>query len=93
MTIVERVVKSFESLGGVASLKNIYPVYKQISDPSEISKTFDRSVQARIEENSKDSDAFKGDDIFRSLLGKGKGIWYLKSYFKNIEEAQFVYSF
>ena len=93
MTIVERVVKSFESLGGVASLKNIYPVYKQISDPSEISKTFDRSVQARIEENSKDSDAFKGDDIFRSLFGKGKGIWYLKSYFKNIEEAQFVYSF
>ena len=50
-------------------------------------QTFDRSVQARIEENSKDSDAFKGDDIFRSLLGKGKGIWYLKSYFKKYRRS------
>ena len=60
-------------LGGVSSLKEVYQVYKKISDESEISKTFDRSIQARIEENSIDSHAFKGQDIFGTVYGKGKG--------------------
>ena len=93
MSVLERVISSFESLGGVAKLKDIYQVYKDISSKEEISKTFDRSIQARIEENSKDSDAFKGKDIFRTLYGKGKGVWYLKDKFKNLDEAKFVYEF
>ena len=93
MTILDRVISSLESLGGVAKLKDIYSIYKKISKPEEISKTFDRSIQARIEENSQSSDAFKGEDIFRTLYGKGKGIWYLKDKFKNIEEAKFIYEF
>ena len=93
MTILDRVIISLESLGGVAKLKDIYFAYKKISTPKEISKTFDSSVQARIEENSQSSDAFKGKDIFRTLYGKGKGIWYLKDKFKNIEEAKFIYEF
>ncbi len=93
MSILDRVVSSFESLGGVAKLKDIYNVYKDISSKEEISKTFDRSIQARIEENSKDSDAFKGKDIFRTLYGKGKGVWYLKDKFKHLDEAKFVYEF
>lgn len=93
MTILDRVISSLESLGGVAKLKDIYFAYKKISTPKEISKTFDSSVQARIEENSQSSDAFKGKDIFRTLYGKGKGIWYLKDKFKNIEEAKFIYEF
>ena len=93
MTILDRVISSLESLGGVAKLKDIYSIYKKISKPEEISKTFDRSIQARIEENSQSSDAFKGEDIFRTLYGKGKGVWYLKDKFKNIEEAKFIYEF
>ena len=93
MSILDKVVSSFESLGGVAKLKDIYNVYKDISSKEEISKTFDRSIQARIEENSKNSDAFKGKDIFRTLYGKGKGVWYLKDKFKNLDEAKFVYEF
>ena len=91
MTILERVKLSFEMLGGVSKLKDIYEVYKKISDETEISKTFDRSIQARIEENSSDSSAFKGEDLFGTVYGKGKGVWYLKSYFPNNEEAKFVY--
>tara|TARA_Y100001970_G_scaffold156857_1_gene191910 strand:+ start:338 stop:1465 length:1128 start_codon:yes stop_codon:yes gene_type:complete len=91
MTILERVKLSFEMLGGVSSLKEVYQVYKKISDESEISKTFDRSIQARIEENSIDSYAFKGQDIFGTVYGKGKGVWYLKDYFPNLEEAKFIY--
>jgi len=93
MTILDRVISSLESLGGVAKLKDIYFAYKQISTPKEISKTFDRSIQARIEENSKSSDAFKGKDIFRTLYGKGKGVWYLKDKFKDLDEAKFIYEF
>ena len=93
MTILDRVIISLKSLGGVAKLKDIYSIYKKISKPEEISKTFDRSIQARIEENSESSDAFKGKDIFRTLYGKGKGVWYLKDKFKNIEEAKFIYEF
>jgi hypothetical protein len=93
MTILDRVTISLKSLGGVAKLKDIYSIYKKISKPEEISKTFDRSIQARIEENSQSSDAFKGEDIFRTLYGKGKGVWYLKDKFKNIEEVKFIYEF
>jgi len=93
MTILDRVISSLESLGGVAKLKDIYFAYKKISTPKEISKTFDRSVQARIEENSESSDAFKGKDIFRTLYGKGKGVWYLKDKFKDLDEAKFIYEF
>lgn len=93
MTILDRVISSIESLGSVAKLKDIYFVYKKISKPEEVSKTFDRSIQARIEENSKSSDAFKGEDIFRTLYGKGKGVWYLKDKFKDLEEAKFIYEF
>ena len=85
MTILERVKLSFEMLGGVSKLKDIYEVYKKISDETEISKTFDRSIQARIEENSSDSSAFKGEDSFGTAYDKGKGVWYLKSYFPNNE--------
>ena len=93
MTILDRVITSLESLGGVAKLKDIYFAYKKISTPKEISKTFDRSIQARIEENSESSDAFRGKDIFRTLYGKGKGVWYLKDKFKDLDEAKFIYEF
>lgn len=93
MSILDRVISSFESLGGAAKLKDIYDVYKNISSKEEISKTFDRSIQARIEENSKDSEAFKGKDIFRTLYGKGKGVWYLKDKFQNLDEAKFIFEF
>ena len=93
MTILERVISSFQSLGGVANLKDIYEVYKSISTQEEISKTFDRSIQARIEENSEDSDAFKGNNIFKTLYGKGKGVWFLVESFQNLDEAKFIYEF
>jgi len=93
MNFLERVIGSVESLGGVSKLKDIYFVYKKITKPEDISNSVESVIRARIEENSKDSDVFKGEDIFRSLYGKGKGVWYLKNNFKNIEEAKFIYEF
>jgi hypothetical protein len=93
MTILNRVIASLDSLGGVAKRKDIHSVYKKITKPEELSKTFVQSIQERIERNSIDSDAFKEEDLFRSLYGKGKGVWFLKDKFKNIEEAKFIYEF
>ena len=93
MNFLERVIGSVESLGGVSKLKDIYFVYKKITKPEDRSNSVESVIRARIEENSIDSDVFKGEDIFRSLYGKGKGVWYLKDSFKNIEEAKFIYEF
>lgn len=93
MNFLERVIASTEALGGVSRLKDIYFVYRQITNPEEISNSVESVIRARIEENSKDSDVFKGEDIFRTLYGKGKGVWYLKNNFNNIEEAKFIYEF
>ena len=93
MNFLNRVINSLDSLGGVAKLKDIYFVYKKITKKEDISISVDSVIRARIEENSNDSDSFKGEDIFRSLYGKGKGIWYLKNNFKNLDEAKFIYEF
>ena len=90
-TILERVELALKSLGGVGKLKDIYKAYEKISKKNEISKTYTSSVQARIEENSIETDSFKGKDLFGPLYGKGKGIWYLKSFFTGIEEAKFIF--
>ncbi len=76
MSILDRVINSFESLGGVAKLKDIHQIYKNISSKEEITKKYVKSIQARIQENSKNSSVFKGKDIFRPLYEKGDGVWY-----------------
>ena len=60
MNFLERVIGSVESLGGVSKLKDIYFVYKKITKPEDISNSVESVIRARIEENSKDSDVFKG---------------------------------
>ena len=93
MSILDRVINSFESLGGVAKLKDIHQIYKNISSKEEITKEYVKSIQARIQENSKNSSVFKGKDIFRPLYEKGDGVWYLKDKFKNVDEAKFIFEF
>lgn len=93
MTSLDRIIKSFESLGGVAHLKDIYSSYKKITKHKNIPTSVDSIIRARIEENAEVSDSFKGSPIFHSLYGKGKGVWYLDNSFKDIHEAKFIYEF
>ena len=67
MTIVEKLQASLEMLGGVASLEDIYSVFNQInkSDP----KIPQPSIRARIYENCKTLDAYKGENLFGSVYG------------------------
>ena len=93
MSVLDRVISSFESLGGVAKLKDIHQIYKNISSKEEITKEYVKTIQARIQENSENSSVFKGKDIFRPLYEKGDGVWYLKDKFKNNDEAKFIFEF
>ena len=91
-TILDRVVSALESLGGVAKLKDIYDEYKKFSPYEKTSKTYRDGIRREIELNSPDSKAFNNEDIFRSLYGKGKGVWYLKNKFEDIEHAKNLYT-
>ena len=82
---VDQIENSLEMLGGVASLKEIYIVANKFE------KTPEPSIRARIYENCKILDAYKGKDLFGSIYGKGEGVFSLKKYFKNDEDAKFIY--
>ena len=89
MTIVEKLKLSLEMLGGVATLTDIYKVFKKIDKDS--IKTPQSSIRARIYENCKTLDAYNGEDLFRSIYGRGEGVFSLTNYFHNDEDAKFIY--
>ena len=89
MTIVEKLKLSLEMLGGVATLNNIYKVFKKIDKDS--IKTPQSSIRARIYENFKTLDAYNGEDLFRSIYGRGEGVFSLTNFFNNDDDAKFIY--
>ncbi len=89
MTIVEKLELSFKMLGGVATLNDIYKVFKMVDKDS--IKTPQPSIRARIYENCKTLDAYNGEDLFRSIYGRGEGVFSLTSYFNNDNDAKFIY--
>jgi len=90
MTIVEKLKLSLKMLGGVGSLNDIYKVYKKIDQQSTL--TPKSSIRARIYENCTTLDAFNGEDLFRSIYGRGEGIFSLKDFFAKDEDAKFIYT-
>ena len=88
MTIVEKLKLSLKMLGGVGSLNDIYKVYKKIDQQSAL--TPKSSIRARIYENCTTLDAFNGEDLFRSIYGRGEGIFSLKDSFAKDEDAKFI---
>ena len=89
MTIVEKIKVSLEMLGGVASLKDIYLVFKQINKDG--SKVPQSSIRGRIYENCKTLDRYKGEDLFGSVYGKGEGVFSLRKFFTSDLDAKFIY--
>ncbi len=79
MTWVEEIVAALEALGGQGSLEEIYAQIKRTTRRS-LGPNWQASVRGRLEENSRDSDAFNGRrDLFRSVYGKGQGVWALRA--------------
>lgn len=79
----EDIIQALENLNGVAKLSEIYKEVKKIRNGN-LNPTWDRTIQREIESYSSDSQAFnKKEDIFFSVLGKGKGVWGLRETNKN----------
>ena len=65
MTIVDKIKLTLKSLGGVASLSEIYKTFKLINkDNLSIPQP---SIRARIYEHCETLDAYRGKDIFGSI--------------------------
>jgi len=75
-TWLEDIILSLKEIGGEGTLKDIYSgVDKRRNEKH---KTWRNTIRKEIYNHSSDSDAFKGNDIFYSVNGKGEGIWGLR---------------
>ena len=77
MTILDATIQALKNIGGKAAYSDIYEEYEKVVGHS-ITKNQQAGIRACIERNSSDSDVFKGNDIFYSVYGKGKGVWGLR---------------
>ncbi|HAP79814.1 MAG TPA: hypothetical protein DCQ78_06660 [Ruminococcus sp.] len=77
MTRLEILIQTLSNLGGKAHYSEIYDEYGKIVGYNLSSKE-KAAIRACIETHSSDSDEFRGNDIFYSVNGKGKGFWGLK---------------
>ena len=77
MTILDATIQALKNLGGKAAYSDIYEEYEKVVGHG-ITKNQQAGIRACIERNSSDSDVFKGNDIFYSVYGKGKGVWGLR---------------
>lgn len=77
MKWLEVVVEALRRLNGSAELREIYREIARFSARS-LTRQFEATVRKTIESHSSDSENFKGEDIFYSVEGKGKGIWGLR---------------
>lgn len=84
-TWLSDIVQTLNALGGEAHYSKIYAEAELIR--KERGATWPDSAEAItrrvLEEQSSDTESFKGRDIFYSAQGLGKGIWGIRSEFKN----------
>ncbi|HDR8026315.1 TPA: HNH endonuclease [Bacillus cereus] len=74
------IVKSLKSLGGEATLEEIYEEVKA-RDNKVITKTYQNTIRGTIYKKSSESQDFQGgEDLFYAVNGKGNGRWGLKDY-------------
>jgi hypothetical protein len=67
-------------LGAGATLDRIYDEVRAIRSAAERSTppSFEATVRRTLEDNSSDSDNYRGKDIFYMVEGKGRGVWGLR---------------
>ena len=75
----EDIIQALKNLNGCGHLSEIYKEVKKLRKDN-LNPTWDKTIQRELEINSSDSDAHAGQDIFYMVLGKGKGVWGLRSY-------------
>ncbi|PAE07329.1 restriction endonuclease [Terribacillus saccharophilus] len=74
------IIESLRSLGGEATLEEIYEEVKARGN-KETTKSYQNTIRGIIYSKSSDSQHFQGnEDLFYTVDGKGKGRWGLKDY-------------
>ena len=77
MAQLETIFNVLEELGGKAKYCDIYAEYeKQTNTP--LTKGGRAGIRKVIEDHSSDSANFKGNDVFYSVYGKGRGVWGIR---------------
>lgn len=84
-TMLDRIIKTLENLGGKGRYTEIYSGYEAIIGQP-LTNGQKAGIRKVIENNSSDSENFNGTDIFYSVEGIGQGVWGLRSYQKGGEE-------
>ncbi len=74
------VIKTLENLGGEAHYKEIYKEAENIRRARSASwpPSAKEIIRRTLEEQSSDTDSFKGKDLFFSTQGIGNGVWGLR---------------
>lgn len=77
MTVIEAIIRSFKNLGGKAHYSDLYIEYENVIGHG-ITSGQKAGIRKCIEMHSSVSDNFRGNDLFYSVDGKGKGYWGLR---------------
>ncbi len=92
VTWKDEIIEVLNELGGYGHYDDIFEIIKDRNRVSGLNKSaWKNTIRKIIEDNSSDSDNFKGKDIFYSVYGKGKGYWGLRNYKLNNDETDVTY--
>ena len=79
MTVLEKIILAIKKHGGKATYAEIYEAIEEINGYP-LTKGQMAGIRRRIKDCSSECDGYKGDDLFYSVYGKGKGTWGLRDY-------------
>lgn len=85
-TWLEDITSALANLGGIAHYDALYPEVKKIRADS-LPRSWKQIIQRTIQDHSKDSDGYKGHNVFYSVKGIGSGVWGLQSHLGSTPSA------
>jgi hypothetical protein len=87
MTVLEKIIKALDELGGEARYPEIYKKFEEI-EGQKLTDGRKAGIRKMVEDHSSDSKNFKGEDIFYSAHGTGKGVWGLREKYRTTKTVQ-----
>ncbi|SHM84596.1 putative restriction endonuclease [Anaerosporobacter mobilis DSM 15930] len=92
ITWKDELIEVLKELDGYGHYSDIYDKIQERNRVSGLSKpSWKQTICKIIEDNSIDSDNFKGNNIFYSVFGKGKGYWGLNEYTPSNDETDAIF--
>lgn len=86
MTLLEKVIYALNELDGMAKYPDIYKKIEEL-EGQKLTDGRKAGIRKMVEDHSSDSKNFKGEDIFYSAQGTGKGFWGLRPQYRKGKNA------